>query len=511
MSRIEKKEQATEAKKSRFKSFFGKKEKSADEGAVSAEDNVSLSDAEETTQKPSLLKRFKAWFSGLNKWKKIALITAVVVLVVAIVAGATLYWYFGSVFEDMYKETPDDYDLSLTSVDGYYNILLLGVDTRDMDNLKTRSDAMMVVSINEETSDVKVLSVYRDTYLKLGNTSTYDKTTHACYYGGPELTMATLNQALDLNISNYVVVNFKAVADLVDAVGGIEVDVQQYEIQQLNKYTKQTAKNIGRSKYQLVEEPGVQMLDGCQAVSYSRIRKGVGDDFKRTERMRTVVSLTMDKMKTMSFKDLKDIIKMMTPQIQTNLSKNDVLGLAIRLPQYNIIGTTGWPYTVSTGQINKRSYVFPNNLTSNVIRLHKEFFGQEDYTPSSKVTSISSEIIRRIEEARKKKELEDEKEVEVQQPQTPTTPVVPDDNSGNGTDAGGSTEGNPGTGTDPGTGDNTGTGGNTGVDEDTGNTPDTDAGGNAGSGSPDDENTGGTSGAGGGSGNGTETEGQGAA
>ena len=114
-----------------------------------------------------------------------------------------------------------------------------------MDNFdETRSDAIMMVSINEETSDVKLLSVYRDTYLKMGDTSTYDKITHACFYGGPELTMKTLNQAMDLNISNYVVVNFKAVADLVDAVGGIEVDVQDYEISELNKYTIETAENI---------------------------------------------------------------------------------------------------------------------------------------------------------------------------------------------------------------------------------------------------------------------------
>lgn len=401
-------------------------------------------------KKPGIFTRFKNWFKGLSKGKRIALIAVTSIIVLVLIALGVAYWYFTTIFDDIHEETPDDYDLSLTAVDGYYNILLMGVDTRDMKNLKTRSDAMMVVSINEETNDVKILSVYRDTYLKLGNTSTYDKTTHACVYGGPEMTMTTLNQALDLNISNYVVVNFKAVADLVDAVGGIEVDVKNFEISELNKYTVSSAKEIGRKDYKLVKEAGMQTLDGAQAVSYSRIRKGVGDDFKRTERMRTVVTLTMDKMKTMSFKELKDIIKMMTPQIQTNLSKNNILGLAIRLPQYNIVDTTGWPYTVSTGQINKRSYVFPNNLVSNVIRLHKEFFGQEDYTPSSKVQSISAEIIRRIEEARKKAELEKEQDVNTQNPINPDVPLIPEDgtegenpggNSGSGNENQGGNEG----------------------------------------------------------------------
>ena len=445
----------------------------------------------EKEKKPGIFARFKNWFKGLSKGKRIALIAVTSIVVLVLIALGVAYWYFTTIFDDIHEETPDDYDLSLTAVDGYYNILLMGVDTRDMDNLKTRSDAMMVVSINEETSDVKILSVYRDTYLKLGNTSTYDKTTHACVYGGPEMTMTTLNQALDLNISNYVVVNFKAVADLVDAVGGIEVDVQQYEIQQLNKYTKETANNIGRKKYQLVESAGVQTLDGCQAVSYSRIRKGVGDDFKRTERMRTVVSLTMEKMKTMSFKDLKGIVKMMTPQVQTNLSKNNILGLAIRLPQYNIVDTTGWPYTVSTGQINKRSYVFPNSLVSNVIRLHKEFFGQEDYTPSSKVQSISAEIIRRIEEARKKAELEKEQQVDPSTPVNPDTPLIPEDGT-EGENPGGNEGGNGGSGNEGGNEGSGDQGGSEGGNEGSG-----DQGGNSG-------NEGGDSSGGDGTGDGTE-------
>ena len=228
-----------------------------------------------------------------------------------------------------------------------------------------------------------------------------------------------------------------------DAVGGIEVDVQDYEISELNKYTIETAENIGRDDYQLVEEAGVQTLEGVQAVSYGRIRKGVGDDFKRTERMQTVISLVMDKMKDMSFNDLTDIIKMMTPQVRTNLSRNDILGLAIRLPQYNIVDTTGWPYNISTGYIGGTSYVFPSNLADNVIQLHQEFFEQEDYAISSTVSSISSAIAQNIEAARQSNELtEEETEVrpnedndtstthdedtEQETPAEPSTPDTPD-------------------------------------------------------------------------------------
>ena len=388
-------------------------------------------------KKGQKLARFKSWFSGLKTWKKVLFVAGIVLLVLVLTVGAFAFSYFNKLYGQIHNATPEDYDLSLVDVDGYYNILLLGVDSRDMDNLKgTRSDAIMIVSINAETSDVKILSVYRDTYLKLGDTSTYDKITHACVYGGPEMTMKSLNQALDLNISNYVVVNFKAVADLVDAVGGIEVDVQDYEIQQLNKYTIQTANNIGREDYALVEQAGPQTLEGVQAVSYGRIRKGVGDDFKRTERMRTVITLVTEKMKGMSFGELRDIIDMMTPQVQTNLSMGDILGLAIRLPQYNIIGTDGWPYNVSTGYINGVSYVFPSDLAANVTELHQKFFGQEDYVPSAMVSTISGTIASRIEAERNAGNIENEQQEQIDTSQGSVVTEPPQsEGSGNGSES----------------------------------------------------------------------------
>lgn len=366
------------------------------------------------------------WFKSLDTWKKIVLLAVLVVILAVVIIGAMLAGYAERQHGIMYEETPEDYDLSLTAVDGYINILLLGVDSRDMNNISgTRSDAIMVVSINEETNDVKIISTYRDTYLKMGDTSTFDKITHACVYGGPEMTMKSLNQAMDLNIQNYVVVNFKAVADLVDAVGGITVDVQDYEIQQLNKYTIQTAKNIGRENYQTVTAAGTQTLDGCQAVSYSRIRKGVGDDFKRTERMRTVLTKVFNKMKTMSFSEIKGLIELMTPQVKTNLDMNNILALASRLPSFNIQGSVGWPYNVTTGFIGRASVVLPVDLVANAVKLHQEMFLQEDYVPSALLTSISNELAARIQAARDAQEIENEKDVEIDEKEDPTQ--VPDD------------------------------------------------------------------------------------
>lgn len=428
MSRTERKRQAAEERRAAREERRAAKAEAADGSAGSA--NSADTEAENAGEK-NIFKRFARWFMSLKTWQRAVLIAVTAIVVIAIVGGIIAYAYLNSLYEEMHEPTPEDYDLSLVAVDGYINILLLGVDSRDMEDFdNTRSDAIMMVSINEETSDVKVLSVYRDTYLKLGDTPTFDKITHACAYGGPELTMKTMNQAMDLNISNYVVVNFKAVADLVDAVDGIEVNVEEYEINQLNKYTIETAENIGREDYQLVEEPGIQTLEGVQAVSYGRIRKGVGDDFKRTERMRTVVSLVTEKLKEKSFGELKEIIEMLTPQVRTNLSRNDILALAMRLPQYNIVGTTGWPYNVSTGYIGQTSYVFPANLADNVVKLHQEFFGQMDYVLSDTVSSISAAIAQRIEAGKQSNELQEEEtnikpNEETRDPsaQTPDTPA----------------------------------------------------------------------------------------
>ncbi len=443
--------------------------------------------------KKSLKQRIKE----MKTWKKILILVLIVLLLAAIIVGACVYSYMHSLVDEMHEPTAEDYDLSLTEVDGYINILLLGVDSRDMDNIKgTRSDMIMIASINTETYDVKLTSVFRDTYLKLGDTSTYDKITHACVYGGPEMTMKSLNQAMDMNISNYIVVNFKTVADVVDAVGGITVDVQDYEIQQLNKYTKQTANNIGRKNYSLVKSAGEQTLEGVQAVSYGRIRKGVGDDFKRTERMRTVVMKVLDKVKTMSFSEIKEIIDMAVPQVQTNLEMSDILALGFRLPKYSISSGAGWPYEYSTGTINGVSYVFTGgSLAQNTTEFHQEVFGQTDYTPSATVTTISNEINARISSARAANEIKGEKTGKA------TKDVIDNGDTGSDDNTGGDSGSSSGDATNP---DNTGgnTGGNTsGEVIDDPEDPNYDSGGNSGNQGTTD-NTGGDSGSDSGSGSG---------
>ena len=155
---------------------------------------------------------FKQKIKDMQTWKKVTILVVLIILLAVMIVGIVAYSYMNSLVEKMHEPTQENYDLSLVDVDGYINILLLGVDSRNMENIKgTRSDMIMIASINKDTNEVKLTSVYRDTYLKLGDTSTYDKITHACVYGGPEMTMKSLNQALDIDLSQYVIVNFNTV------------------------------------------------------------------------------------------------------------------------------------------------------------------------------------------------------------------------------------------------------------------------------------------------------------
>ena len=446
----------------------------------------------------NIFKKIGRWFGRLKGWQKGVLIGLIVILIIAIGVGSYVLAKLGMIDRLHIDET----ELSCVDVDGYINILLLGVDSRDMENIEgSGADAIMILSIKEETGEVKLMSVYRDTYLKFGDTDTYGKITDSNRGEGPAMVIKSLNQAMDLNINKFVVVNFGAVADLVNAVGGITVDVQEEEISELNKYTAQTAKNVGQKEYRLVEKAGEQELEGVQAVSYGRIRKGVGDDFKRTERMRIVLGKVFEKLKTMSIGELNKLLDTMLPHVKTNLSNSDMLGLATRLVDFNIKSGKGWPYEVTGGFINGVSYVFPDNLAENTIKLHQEMFGQKDYKPSETVQAISDTISSNI-----GSDVTNQTPIDTENPETTPMPEEPaqtpppnvNDNNGNGNTGGGNTGGSTGGSTGGGsTGGNTGNGnsgggnngGNTG-----GSTGDGNSGGNTGGGETGEGETGGNTG-----------------
>lgn len=279
----------------------------------------------------------------------------------------------------------------------FTNIALFGVDSRTgILGKGSRSDTIIIASINNETKEVKLCSIYRDTYLNLTN-GNYNKANSAYAFGGPDQAINMLNLNLDLNISKYVSVDFTAIANAVDALGGIEMEVNEAEYEHLNNYTVETSEVVGRTTTKL-PGPGTYNLDGIQAVSYCRIRYTKGDDFKRAERQRTVIAKIVEKAKEKAQSgDLATINKIITdmfPQVATNLKVDDVLSMTKDLLSYNIVDSSGFPFDKTTGTFgSKGSCVVAADLISNVGQLHTFLFGSdENYTVSDKVKEISAKI-----------------------------------------------------------------------------------------------------------------------
>jgi len=279
---------------------------------------------------------------------------------------------------------------------GYRNIALLGIDSRADDyGLGNRSDCIIIASMDQKTKNIKLMSVYRDTYMQVEEhgKAVLDKVTHAYAYGGAQNSLKALNTNLDLNISEYVTVNFDAVIAAVDAMDGITIDIDNSEIKYINDYINATSQSSG-VKSSSITKAGKQKLDGVQAVAYSRIRYTAGGDYKRTERMRTVIEAMLTKAKSLSVGQLNKLVDTILPRVSTNISVTEILGLVPSIASFNITDSLGWPYETK-GITLDRWYGVPVTLESNVEQLHREVFGQADYTVNSTIKNISDQIVKK--------------------------------------------------------------------------------------------------------------------
>ena len=295
---------------------------------------------------------------------------------------------------DINKEDLGISEEASESLTEYRNIALFGVDSRNHNLEKgNRSDCIIIASINNNTKEVKLISVYRDTYVQIQGHG-LDKITHAYSYGSAQLAINTLNTNLDLNISEFATVNFDVVADAVDELGGIEINIEsQQEMKYLNDYIVETSKVTGKSTPN-VTKTGKQTLNGVQAVAYSRIRYTAGGDYKRTERMRDVLTAMLTKLKTKSLSEINKFADNILPKVYTNISSGDILALTPSLMSYKITDSIGWPYTTK-GITLDRWYGVPLTLEKNVTELHQEAFGEPNYTPSETVKNISQQIVKK--------------------------------------------------------------------------------------------------------------------
>lgn len=276
--------------------------------------------------------------------------------------------------------------------DGYWTIAVFGVDSRDGNTGKgALSDVEMLCSIHRKTGEIRLLSVFRDTYLRIDQKEDFDKINEAYFLGGPEQAIKALEDNLDLQIDDYATFNWKAVVDAINVLGGVDIDITDKEFSYINSFITETVNSTGVGSYQL-EHSGMNHLDGVQAVAYARLRL-MDTDFNRTERQRKVLGQAMEKAKNSDLKTLTTLIGTVYPQTKTSIGVDNLAGMAKNAKKYYISQTSGFPFSHQEIKIGKKACVVPTTLESNVIQLHSFLYNTENYVPSENLKSISTHII----------------------------------------------------------------------------------------------------------------------
>ncbi len=342
-----------------------------------------------------------------KKRRKVLFILEIIVLLLFI-GGLYVYGQISAKLDKIDIQETDLQEQDIVTNDqapqmtGYTTYALFGLDHRSRnEKLNTEnSDTIIVASINNDTKAVKLVSVYRDTLLNVKD-DTYSKANAAYALGGPAQAVNMLNTNLDLNITDYVSIDFDALVTVVDCLGGLDIPLSYAEIVHMNNYCVETAEETGKS-YTPVELPepkaedqeaivGTYHLNGVQATSYCRIRYTASLDMGRTERQRRVIQMIVDKAKKAGLSTIFDIMDQVFPMVKTSVSKTEILKLIPAMIGYCIDETTGFPQDYKFVTV-KGSVIVPTTLDSNVLKLHQFLYGNTNYTPTQDVLNKSAQI-----------------------------------------------------------------------------------------------------------------------
>ena len=297
-----------------------------------------------------------------------------------------------SPFKPAQVTNPNISNQKVEEMEGYWTIALFGVDSRNNSVGKgNNADVIIICNIDQGSGEIKLVSVFRDTYLSVSNNGLYNKINQAYFLGGPEQAVEALNRNLDLQIDDFATFNWKAVVDAVNILGGVDVELSKAEFYYINAFITETVEATGVGSYQL-KQAGPNHLDGVQAVAYARLRK-MDTDFARTERQREIISLCFQKLKKADFSVVNNVMEVVFPQILSSVTMDDIIPAARNLTKYTISDTMGFPAARSDANMGKKgACVIPQTLESNVTLLHQFLFGDENYQPSDMVKKISAKI-----------------------------------------------------------------------------------------------------------------------
>lgn len=308
---------------------------------VSKDNNAKESDLKDNNVKESISKennskgnssKDKSSKKKLSKKKKTLIIIAIILgVIIAIVATGCGYGYY------LYSKVDND-DLDRSSVlneegkkeeyEEIINIALFGTDTTE--STRGLSDCNMILTINPDTNEIKLTSLMRDIHVNIPGHGE-NNLNMAMMDGGPQLSLKTINENFDLDLDKYICVNLNSLPQIIDKVGGVEIDVTSEEVDLINSYARDINNRNGTSENYKVKNPGKQLLNGTQATAYCRIRYTEGNDFKRTERQRTVFEQIFKKITTLSIGEISSFIDEVLPLVTTNLKYTEIFSIGMDL------------------------------------------------------------------------------------------------------------------------------------------------------------------------------------
>ncbi|SUY41276.1 LCP family protein [Clostridium perfringens] len=341
---------------------------------------------------------------NFSKKQKITIFSLLVILIlIASVVGFFVFRFYNHSYEgntDPAKVNTVDEDIKFKEVPGITNILLLSSDARPGEDV-SRSDSIMILTIDNINKKLKVTSLMRDMLVKIDGHGE-EKLNHAFAYGGPTKTIETIQNNFGIKLNNYVIVDFNAFVKVIDAINGIEVTVKDYELDELNKYIL----DGGGSEEDLLPSPGTYNLNGYQALSYARIRKVGNGEYERTERQRAVLQIALEKVKDMSTVKLVSLLNELFPYVKTNISLGNAMDYGFtalnvgkkcnfeieqfRVPldsisKGGIINNKGWVFVIDKVETSKalQEFIFNDNKnyepdTSNFDSIIEQYFNDYD-------------------------------------------------------------------------------------------------------------------------------------
>ncbi|EHK2305717.1 LCP family protein [Clostridium perfringens] len=341
---------------------------------------------------------------NFSKKQKITIFSLLAILIlIASVVGFFVFRFYNHSYEgntDPAKVNTVDEDIKFKEVPGITNILLLSSDARPGEDV-SRSDSIMILTIDNINKKLKVTSLMRDMLVKIDGHGE-EKLNHAFAYGGPTKTIETIQNNFGIKLNNYVIVDFSAFVKVIDAINGIEVTVKDYELDELNKYIL----DGGGSEEDLLPSPGTYNLNGYQALSYARIRKVGNGEYERTERQRAVLQIALEKVKDMSTVKLVSLLNELFPYVKTNISLGNAMDYGFtalnvgkkcnfeieqfRVPldsisKGGIINNKGWVFVIDKVETSKalQEFIFNDNKnyepdTSNFDSIIEQYFNDYD-------------------------------------------------------------------------------------------------------------------------------------